>query len=1042
VQYGSPPHAARRARLDRLEARALRAARHRPLEWRELAHAIMADAVLRTRLHARFSAAFTRQIAAASELTSNEAEITGDESIHAARSLFAGGELPPARLRTSLVRGSTAEWLAPVLSRHVDAFVAALRSSRDDDVSARLVRYLPPAERASLLSAMLPRHVGLALTLVRAMRAIRGAAALNAPFAAERAGARTDAIWGAVFDVALRTPPDTVRADDLIAMTIDRVASDLSLTSPGFRQALLAVCQRRARRHARFAVLAELLAEPMDSPRELATGATGVRIPETETTSAASAVGNTVVALAARVARQRHAAGPINTLRHLLRFGERHTPSLSVNARLTMDDLERARRTCPAEWRELARDIAADALMRARLHARLPLRIADALTADLPAAESFSANDATSNVIVARAATRLAEGVPSRTLGADAIARPTTVSSQAEADADTPSVADIVALLSAGLLPAGANEEALIAGSTHAWIAPLLDAVHVAALQRACQTTGAANPTAVVASLVRYLPVKSLNALIAAVLPDQAGFVDTYLRAAELSDARWTDSAPFDALAEAWRSALLHVLATPREAFTSRSFVASVTAQTAHALGVDVSAYREALHAETERHSTRAPRFAPLAEILATMTATGGSTPTRAARHSRDERDVAAALWPPRRRTTRAERQDPLVAFRQVLQYGASVTTRTYDPVLFEAQLARARRTRPAEWRALARATANDPLMRARLVTRFSPRLVRRVLESLLTTGATNARRLAMRIAALLAMEADVSRATHEHMSQREMTRLWRRLARESLLAVAGRQEDPARLDSVALAREILRRAAAVKNIPLPVLLAKLRARVWASRLFGAAADAELLEIFSALERETRSRAHNAPAWTYATSSVANDDAPDDPVHVDDAGLVLLWPLFAHYFEMIGLATGGRFRSDDAAERAVLLLRFLATGSADAPEPALALDKLLCGVADEVPVPRRIDVTELESASAMELLHVVTQRWLPLRNTSVAGLRESFLLREGRLVQREDGWLLTVATAPFDMLLDSLPWSLTPVRLPWMTGLLHVKWRR
>jgi hypothetical protein len=77
------------------------------------------------------------------------------------------------------------------------------------------------------------------------------------------------------------------------------------------------------------------------------------------------------------------------------------------------------------------------------------------------------------------------------------------------------------------------------------------------------------------------------------------------------------------------------------------------------------------------------------------------------------------------------------------------------------------------------------------------------------------------------------------------------------------------------------------------------------------------------------------------------------------------------------------------------------------------------------------------------LLHALITNWEKLRNTSVDGLRQSFLLREGRLLRKEsDGsWSLTVSTKAYDMLLDSLPWRFSTVRLPWMQTVLHVKWR-
>jgi hypothetical protein len=42
---------------------------------------------------------------------------------------------------------------------------------------------------------------------------------------------------------------------------------------------------------------------------------------------------------------------------------------------------------------------------------------------------------------------------------------------------------------------------------------------------------------------------------------------------------------------------------------------------------------------------------------------------------------------------------------------------------------------------------------------------------------------------------------------------------------------------------------------------------------------------------------------------------------------------------------------------------------------------------------------------------------------------------------REGGIGLEVAPRTYDMLLDRLPWSISLVKLPWMTAPIHVDWR-
>lgn len=75
------------------------------------------------------------------------------------------------------------------------------------------------------------------------------------------------------------------------------------------------------------------------------------------------------------------------------------------------------------------------------------------------------------------------------------------------------------------------------------------------------------------------------------------------------------------------------------------------------------------------------------------------------------------------------------------------------------------------------------------------------------------------------------------------------------------------------------------------------------------------------------------------------------------------------------------------------------------------------------------------------MLQAVISHWNALGGTSVQGLRETFLQREGRLQRDEDAWRLRVAPRPFDMLLDRLPWGYATLKLPWMKEVLHVDWR-
>lgn len=161
-------------------------------------------------------------------------------------------------------------------------------------------------------------------------------------------------------------------------------------------------------------------------------------------------------------------------------------------------------------------------------------------------------------------------------------------------------------------------------------------------------------------------------------------------------------------------------------------------------------------------------------------------------------------------------------------------------------------------------------------------------------------------------------------------------------------------------------------------------------------------------------------------------------VYIDHAGVVLLHPFLPRLFETLGIALDDRLIQP---ERALALLHYLATGQPIAPEYLLGLAKVLCGLPQAEPVARIAPLTTAEMDEGATLLQAVIQHWEALRDTGVDGLRGTFLVRAGKLSQRDDGdWLLQVERQAFDILLDQLPWGIGMVKLPWMPSLLRVEW--
>jgi hypothetical protein len=167
----------------------------------------------------------------------------------------------------------------------------------------------------------------------------------------------------------------------------------------------------------------------------------------------------------------------------------------------------------------------------------------------------------------------------------------------------------------------------------------------------------------------------------------------------------------------------------------------------------------------------------------------------------------------------------------------------------------------------------------------------------------------------------------------------------------------------------------------------------------------------------------------------------DETIYIGNAGLVLAGPYLPRLLTRLGLLVDDRFANEAAARRAVQVLQVVVDGRPETPEHRLALNKLLCGVPQATPVAREIELTAAEQHAITSLLEALIGHWTALGRTSVQGLRESFLQREGALRRTDEGWRLLVMSRPFDMLLDRLPWGFRTCRFPWMDQVLHVDWR-
>ena len=162
---------------------------------------------------------------------------------------------------------------------------------------------------------------------------------------------------------------------------------------------------------------------------------------------------------------------------------------------------------------------------------------------------------------------------------------------------------------------------------------------------------------------------------------------------------------------------------------------------------------------------------------------------------------------------------------------------------------------------------------------------------------------------------------------------------------------------------------------------------------------------------------------------------------IKNAGVIILAPYLSPLFKELGLFDGKVFISDEAKERAVYILQYLATGEEEVfEEHEMVLNKILCGVGIGAPLTLSFVISEKEKEECLNLLQAVADNWTALKGTSRTGMRDAFFMRDGILEQQANGWNLKIEKTTIDILLDKLPWGISILQMPWSKEMIFVNW--
>lgn len=178
---------------------------------------------------------------------------------------------------------------------------------------------------------------------------------------------------------------------------------------------------------------------------------------------------------------------------------------------------------------------------------------------------------------------------------------------------------------------------------------------------------------------------------------------------------------------------------------------------------------------------------------------------------------------------------------------------------------------------------------------------------------------------------------------------------------------------------------------------------------------------------------------------------PDnEPVKVDsqavfyikNAGFVLLAPFLPQLFKALQWTMGNDWADDEKAHLAVRLIGHICCSTDADWEYNWVLGKILCGLPPEIVINQEQPLDKAAIDLSVQMVEAAIDQWKVLKTMSADGLREMFLLRDGKLSRDGEGtgWRLQVEKKAQDVLLERIPWGFSVIRLPWMQDMLFVEW--
>lgn len=168
-------------------------------------------------------------------------------------------------------------------------------------------------------------------------------------------------------------------------------------------------------------------------------------------------------------------------------------------------------------------------------------------------------------------------------------------------------------------------------------------------------------------------------------------------------------------------------------------------------------------------------------------------------------------------------------------------------------------------------------------------------------------------------------------------------------------------------------------------------------------------------------------------------EVQNEGIIVQQAGLVLLHPFLKTFFEKLKFLVNGKL-IPSKKEAAAHILHYLATGNEQACEYEMSFEKLLCDIPLSQPIDRFIKITPFQKEQCEVVLKAMLGHWKSIKTENIQVVQNEFFQREGKLSFQNDKVLLTIPRKTQDILLESLPWNIHLIKIPWKEKLIFTNW--